>query len=434
MIKESSDSRRGTCHLQDDSVVFDDLTAGARVAVLRRKMTGLFLGGVGLANIGVIAILTVSSLAAEEISGAATWSGFPGALLVLGTAAGTTLLAEAMPRWGRRNGLVGSYSLAALGAAVTTGAVVIGSLPLLLVGMFTIGAGRSADALSRYLLADLYPVERRASAIGWLVWTGTVGAVLGPNSLRPSSRLAAGLGLPGLSGPYLVALSIYMLVVLLYFVFLRPDPQTLVHDKDSADKDVEKVRLSELFRLGTVRIALAVLVVGQVVMVFIMTMTPVYLRQAGHGLGVIGLVMSSHIVGMFVLSPLTGRLVDRWGQLPVILTGQGLLLLAAISASLAPPSEVGLVAGALFLLGLGWNLGFVAGSALLSSGLGFEHRVRLQGVCDSVIWSSAALASACSGLVLATLGYDALCLIGALLLVIPVRVISKHRRSLAAGS
>ncbi|MGB5891207.1 MAG: MFS transporter [Thermoanaerobaculia bacterium] len=409
-------------------------SAGARVAGLRRKITGLFLGGVGLANTGVIAVLTVSSLAAEEISGTATWSGFPGALCVLGTAAGTTLLAEAMRRWGRRNGLVGSYSLAALGAATTTAAVIIGSLPLLLVGMFTIGAGRSADALSRYLLADLYPVERRASAISWLVWTGTVGAVLGPNSLGPSSRAAEGLGLPGLSGPYLVAVTIYVLVVLLYFVFLRPDPQTLVHDEDSAEKDVEKARLSQLFRLGTVRIALAVLVVGQVVMVFIMAMTPVYLRQAGHGLGVIGLVMSSHIVGMFVLSPLTGRLVDRWGQLPVILAGQAILFVAAMSAYLAPPSEVGLVAAALFLLGLGWNLGFVAGSSLLSSGLSLEHRVRLQGVCDSVIWSSAALASASSGLVLAALGYDALCLIGAALLVIPLRVIFKHRRSLTTGS
>ena len=424
----------GPDHVQNESIFLNEQSAAEQTTRLRRKITGLFLGGVGLANTGVIAVLTVSSLAAEEISGTATWSGFPGAMCVLGTAAGTTLLAEAMRRWGRRNGLLGSYWLAAMGAAAAVTAVVIGSLPLLLAAMFTIGVGRSADALSRYLIADLYPVERRASAIGWLVWTGTIGAVLGPNSLGPSSRLAERLGLPSLSGAYLVALAIYVLVTLLYAVFLRPDPQTLVHDVAGTDEKVEKVRLSQLFRLGTVRIALAVLVVGQVVMVFIMTMTPVYLRQAGHGLGVIGLVMSSHIVGMFVLSPLTGRLVDRWGQLPVILAGQAGLLVAAISAYLAPPTEVVLVAAALFLLGLGWNLGFVAGSSLLSSGLSVDHRVRLQGVSDSVIWSSAALASASSGLVLASLGYDALCLIGALLLVIPLRVISKHRRSLTAGA
>jgi MFS family permease len=246
--------------------------------------------------------------------------------------------------------------------------------------------------------------------------------------------LAEELGLPPFAGPYIVPLTIYVLVVLLYIVFLRPDPGTLVVDEGTAGRELAKVRLPELFRSGTVRIALAVLVVGQVVMVFIMAMTPVYLRQSGHGLGVIGLVMSSHIIGMFLFSPVTGRLVDRWGQLRVILAGQAVLLVAALSAYLAPPTEIPLVAAALFLLGLGWNLGFVAGSSLLSSGLSPDRRVRLQGVSDSVIWSSAAVASASSGLVLASLGYDALCLIAALLLVIPVRVIGKHRRALAAGS
>ena len=168
-------------------------------------------------------------------------------------------------------------------------------------------------------------------------------------------------------------------------------------------------------------------------MVLIMTMTPLNLKLAGHGLGAIGFVMSSHIIGMFVFSPITGRMVDRWGRLPVIVLGQALLLVAAVSALLTPAADVGLMALALFLLGLGWNLGFVAGSALLSSGLTLRHRARLQGVTDSMIWSSAALASATSGLVLAAFGYDALCLIGALLLVIPAIVILRYRAPLGTG-
>ena len=162
-----------------------------------------------------------------------------------------------------------------------------------------------------------------------------------------------------------------------------------------------------------------------------MTMTPLNLKLAGHGLGAIGLVMSSHIVGMFVFSPVTGRLVDRWGRLPVIVLGQVILLVAAVSALLTPATQVGLMAFALFLLGLGWNLGFVAGSALLSSGLTLRHRARLQGVTDSMIWASAALASAISGLVLGAFGYDALCLIGALLLVVPATVMFRYRGSWA---
>jgi len=415
--------------VQNDSSTGQEPASTHRIEILRRKTTALFLGGVGLGSIGLIAAIIVSTLVAEEISRAATWSGFPSALSILGTAVGTTLLAEAMQRWGRRNGLVCSYCVAALGAVAAIAAVLEGSLPLLLVAMFTIGLGRSGDALSRYLVADLYPVGRRASAIGWMVWVGTIGAVLGPNSLGPAGRLAAKLGLPPLSGPYLVTLGAYSLVALLYAVFLRPDPSTLVYEESSLEESPERARISHLFRPPGVRIALAVLVVGHMVMVLIMTMTPLNLKLAGHGLGAIGFVMSSHIVGMFLFSPVTGRLVDRWGRLPIILLGQALLLVAAVAALLAPTARVGLVALALFLLGLGWNLGFIAGSALLSSGLTLRHRARLQGITDSMIWSSAALASASSGLVLSALGYDALCLIGALLLAIPATVMFRYRES-----
>jgi MFS family permease len=401
-----------------------------RIEGLRRRTTALFFSGVGLGSIGLTAAIIVSTLAAEEISRAATWSGLPSALSILGTAIGTALLAEAMQRWGRRNGLICGYFVAALGAVAAVIAVRTGSLLLLMVAMFTIGLGRSGDSLSRYLVADLYPVGRRASAIGWMVWVGTIGAVLGPNSLGPAGRLASTLGLPPLSGAYLVTLGAYSLAALLYAIFLRPDPSTLVYAEDIAEEFAERARLSDLFRLPAVRVALAVLVVGHVVMVLIMTMTPLNLKLAGHGLGAIGFVMSSHIIGMFVFSPITGRMVDRWGRLPVIVLGQALLLVAAVSALLTPAADVGLMALALFLLGLGWNLGFVAGSALLSSGLTLRHRARLQGVTDSMIWSSAALASATSGLVLAAFGYDALCLIGALLLVIPAIVILRYRAPL----
>ena len=110
--------------------------------------------------------------------------------------------------------------------------------------------------------------------------------------------------------------------------------------------------------------------------------------------------------------------------------GLAMLLVAAVSALLVPAESVRLVAIALFLLGLGWNFGFVAGSALLSSGLPPRHRARLQGAIDSLIWSSAALASLSSGFVLAALGYEALCLVGALLLVIPAAVILRYRQEL----
>lgn len=401
-----------------------------RLRYLRRRTTALFLGGVGLGTTGLTAAIIVSTLAAAEISESSTWSGMPSAFSILGTAIGTSLLAEAMRRWGRRNGLVGGYILAIAGATIAIFAVLSASLLLLILGMFTIGLGRSGDSLSRYLVADLHPVSRRASAIGWMVWMGTIGAVLGPNSLEPAGQVAQRFGLPALSGAYLVTLVAYGLVVLLYGFFMRPDPSTLVLQEIDSEPTTERSTLQELFRLPRVRVALAVLVIGHVVMVLIMTMTPLNLKQAGHGLDAVGLVMSSHIVGMFALSPLTGRLVDDWGQLPVILLGLTTLLLSAVLAFVAPIHQVGFIAFALFLLGVGWNFGFVAGSALLSSGIKLQQRARLQGTTDSLIWASAALASGSSGLLFAGFGYAMLCTIGALLLIVPATVMIRYRETL----
>ncbi len=385
-----------------------------------------------MGNIGLIAAITVSTLAAESISQAATWSGLPSAMSILGTALGSSLLAAAMERWGRRNGLVFGYYLAVGGAVLAVIALVRGSLVMLIGAMFVIGLGRCGDALSRYLVADLHPVERRASALSWIVWMGTIGAVVGPNSLETAGKIAIEFGLPQLSGAYLVTATIYATVATVYLAFLRPDPSTLVYDDTGSDPLGEPVPFGRLFARGNVRVALSVLMVGQTVMVLIMTMTPLYLKMSGHGLDAVGIVMSSHIIGMFVLSPLTGRLVDRWGRMPMIVAGLIILLISAVSALLAPSNKVGLIALALFLLGLGWNLGFVAGSALLSSGIDIRQRARLQGVADSMMWTSAATASAASGLILAGFGYDALCVIGAALLVIPTVAMGWFRRSSGA--
>ena len=400
---------------------------------VRRKITAVFLSGVGLGSTGLMAALIVSSLAAESISQGARWSGLPSALSILGTAAGTTILAGAMQRWGRRKGLLVSYIVAFSGAVATVVAVLLGSIGLLISGMFVIGLGRSGDSLSRYLVADLYPIERRASAIGWLVWVGTVGAVIGPNALGPAGRMAMRFDLPQLAGPFLVALAAYGAAFLLYLLFLRPDPSTLVVDDFHTSTDREREPLNRPFRLPTVRIAVAVLTVGQAAMVLIMTMTPIHLKESGHALEGVGVVMSAHIIGMFVFSPLTGRLVDRWGPRKVIVAGLIVLLLSALSAMLAPATDLPWMASALFLLGLGWNFGYVAGSALLGSGIPLDQRSRLQGRTDSLIWSAAALASALSGIVLASFGFQALCVLAGLLLLIPTAVLARYRPAIPAS-
>ena len=189
-----------------------------------------------------------------------------------------------------------------------------------------------------------------------------------------------------------------------------------------------------LFRYPAVRVALVTLVAGQVVMVLIMTMTPLHLSDHGHGLETVGFVLSAHTFGMFALSPITGRLTDRFGSPRVIAAGPRTLAVAAVLAALSPPDGGALLTLALFLLGYGWNLGFVAGSALLTRGLALAERTRVQGVADGAIWSTAALASLSSGVIVAFGSYTVLGLLAVALLVAPSLLLLARGRGLARAA
>jgi MFS family permease len=154
--------------------------------------------------------------------------------------------------------------------------------------------------------------------------------------------------------------------------------------------------------------------------------------QHGYGLGPVGLVLSAHTLGMFALSPVSGRLTGRLGALSTIWLGTGILVAASLMAAVAPPTAGLLLGVALFLLGFGWNLGFVAGSSLLTSGLDVAERTRVQGLADGLIWTTAALASVGSGLVLQAAGFTTLGLLGAVVVLLPVWLFLTRRGAILA--
>jgi MFS family permease len=324
--------------------------------------------------------------------------------------------------------MVVGQTIAAAGALVAAAAVGLASFALLLVALFVLGFGNSADRLARYAAADVSQPDRRGSAIAFIVWAGTIGAVVGPALLEPSQRGAEWLGLAGLAGPYLLAAGSFAVAGLVVFALLRPDPLAFAAD-ERRDVGVAGTPLSVLFAVPAVRIAIVALVVGQVVMVLIMTMTPIHIRDAGQSLGAVGLVISAHTLGMFALSPLTGWLIDRLGRIPVIVAGQALFIISGLMAVFASGDDRVLLVTALFLLGLGWNFGFVAGSALVVEGVAPANRLRMQGVTDGFVWTSAAAASLFSGFVLAAGGYPAVGLVGAAFAIIPLTVIVLQARS-----
>lgn len=399
---------------------------------LPRRLTAILFTGSALGTTGYIAAVTVSALAVEEITGRATLAGVPGAVAIVGTAAGTTLLTLGVVERGRRPGLITGYAMGTAGAAMAVLAVVTGSLWLLVGGMAVAGFGHASNQLARYTGAELYPPERRASALSTIVWAGTVGSVLGPALLEPAGAVTSAWGTSELAGGYVVTLVFMAAAVVLYVVGLRPDPASVAYELSVPDPTPSaEIRLGDAFRRAHVQVALAALVSGQVVMVLIMVATPLHIRHAGFGLGVVGLAMSAHTLGMFAFSPLTGRLADRIGPYRTVVIGLVVLGVSAVMSATAPATATGMLVAALFLLGLGWNLGFVAGSSLLTVGFAPALRATLQGRADTVTWGSSAFASAASGVLFDLTDYRMLSLVGLTLLVVPVAVVVRKRASAA---
>jgi len=404
------------------------------LARLRRRMRWVLFLVAALGSTGYISAVTVGTLVAAQFSGGAALGGLPTTLTTIGTATAASLLALLMLRAGRRPGMLAGLGAGVLGGTVVFASVLSESIPLLLLGSAFTGFANAAGNLGRYIAADMAPPARRASAIGLVVWGTTVGAVIGPNLTAPAGAVAVELGLPELAGAYATTVIFIGLAWILAAVALRPEPYTLA-DPSALRPSLEDAaapapQLTGLLTRASVAVALVSLVSAQVVMVLIMTMTPLHLIEHGHGLATVGIVLSAHTFGMFGLSPITGRLTDRFRPPRVIASGFVVLAIAALLAAVAPADGGLLLTLALFLLGYGWNLCFVAASSLVSQGLALSERTRVQGVADTLTWGTAAFASLSSGLVVAAASYTVLGLVGLGLAVIPLAFLASQRERL----
>jgi len=382
----------------------------------RSRALATYFTAAALTSIAYIATFTVAALAASQITGYAGSSGWPSATAVAGTAVAATMLSSVMARRGRRTGIVLGIGIAVAGGAVAVAAVIANSIVLLLAASVLVGFGNAAMNLARYAAADLFPPERRAGALGFVVWGATIGAVVGPNLIGPAGAIAPSLGLTALAGGFVVAL--VFLVAALGVAFFGPSAPEQPHldePKRAAGQRATPARrlLADLVRRPQGRVALVALVTSQLVMTLVMTMTPYHLHSMGHGLETVGFVISAHTFGMFAFSPLSGRLADRFGARAMVLTGFVVLATSGALAAVLPDGGGFVLAIPLFLLGIGWNLGFVAGSSLLASEAPMGDRARLQGASDAVVWTVAAIASLSSGFVVALASYALLAMVGA---------------------
>jgi MFS family permease len=393
------------------------VAAAAGAGTVRRRLLGTLLAGQGIASSAYFAAVTAASVLSADLLTTRTWAGLPVAVGVLGSASSVPL-SRYMGRAGRRRGLVLGYVAGAVGAGVGLAAAVARSFPLLVAGMLLTGAGQAANQLARYAAADVVSEADRGKAISLVVWGATIGALFGPNLLEPAGAWAAGLGLPELAGPFAVAVVAFAAAGALLAGRLRPDPLAVARrlaaeHPDPAERAAPAEPLRAVLARPAVQLAFAATVGSFLAMVMIMSMTPVHMRDHHHSLGIIGVVLSGHLVGMFALSPVTGWVTDRAGRRPVIAAGALTLGAGAVLSATAAPDASGTLMLALFLVGLGWNLGFVAGSALLTDALAPAERAPLQGIADATAGAASGLGTLAAGLVVEAGGYPTLGLLGA---------------------
>jgi MFS family permease len=350
-----------------------------------------------LMNAAMIAASAVSTiLTADELG--SSLAGVPNTAGVLGTAAGAIAVGRWTSRLGRAHALRLGYGVGVAGAALTVLAAVGAPVVLLFAGMFLLGAGNAASLLSRYAAGEAVPEARRASAMSAVVWASTAGAAGGPFLMAPSQSFATTLGLPAVAGPFLLAV-VAVFGALVASTYIRTarvveQPVRTRHEQPAASG-----RTSVLLAAG-------VMVAGHLVMVALMSAVPVHTHHHGEGLGLLGVMLSAHTLGMFALSPLTGWWIDRTGPRPVMLAGLALLIVAAALTTQSGPAFT----PALFLLGYAWNLCYLGGSARLL-GTPFESKV------ESSIWAISALAAASSPWLYTVGGYPLLTMISAVLAV-----------------
>lgn len=389
---------------------------------LARKLTWVLFANQSLASAGFIASATLNSIIGAKLGGSPSFAGVPSAVYLVGAALAASAWGYIMDRIGRRNGMVSALLIGVIGNALVLYAISISSFLLFLIGMVLMGITNAAVVLGRFAAAEVNPPERRGAAISNVVVGGTFGAIVGPLLIGPMGNFARSWGMDELAGAYLATLLLFAVSSIIVFAGLRPDPRDLGREVAALYPGPTLTGaarpLLEIFRQPAARVAVTAMVLGQVVMVAIMVITSLHMSDHQHNLRDISAVISSHTLGMFAFSVLSGRLSDRWGRGPVILTGASTLLLACITAPLSP--NVLPLAVSLFLLGLGWNFCFVGGSALLADQLSPLERSRTQGTNDLLVGLASATGSLGSGFIFAASNFMVIALVSGILALIPL--------------
>ena len=400
------------------------------IVPIQRRTLSVLVGSQILGGAGLGAGVAVGGLLARDMLGSTSLSGLPAALFAAGSALAAFQIGRYSQIHGRRPGLSAGYATSAVGGVVVIVSAVLTFWPLLFLGLLLYGAGQATNLQARYAGADLATPQSRGRAVSTVLVATTLGAVIGPNLIDPMGAVSHALGMPRLAGPFLLATIAYVLAALVLSLFLRPDPLLVakaIH-VPAVNARPDAMSMSgfgaAFWANRSLALGAVTMVVTQIVMTSIMTMTPIHMQDQGLTLGATGLVISIHIACMYLPSPVTGILVDRVGARPMIGASVVVLLMAGLIAATAPGQSVGILSVGLGLLGFGWNLGLISGTALVANATTITERARTQGSIDLAVALAGSSAGISSGIMVQETSFFTLSIVAGIvgLLLVPMLI------------
>ena len=368
----------------------DDTRAKRNVAVLVAAQA--FLGS------QITMMFVVAGLAGQQITPYACLATLPISLIVFGSMTTAPWLSNVMQRFGRRTGfIVGAFG-GLIGAAIGAYALSISSFWLFLAGSYMTGIYMSAQGFYRFAAADTASDAFRPKAISYVMAGGLLSAIIGPQVVGYVTATSADATVTRYIPIYYWAMA-FNVAGMLLFVFLdipKPPPPSATDGPGRSRREL----------LASPRIAVAVIcaAVSYALMNLVMTSTPLAVVGCGFGEPDAANVVTIHVLAMFAPSFFTGHLISRFGTETIM--GLGLAILGVAGIVALQGVDLMNFYAALFLLGVGWNFGFIGATTMLSGAHTPQERGRMQGMNDLIVFGGVTVASLASGGLMNCIGGD----------------------------
>lgn len=404
---------------------------------LIRRNTLLLTIAQAFIGMGNQAIPTLVPLMTVQMLGSAALAGLGTSLLSLSRLAVSYPTGYLTDRYGRRAGMLLGMALTIVGALAVGAAMLAGSFALVMLGVIVFGMGVGAGQQLRLAAADMFLPARRAEGLGYVLTGSLVGAFAAPLIFTGAQAIERANGTNALMTVwFLMPLVVIPSIALVLAV--RPDPKVIAQNlghyypgytapERGHDALGEGGGLGVWLRHYPLATAYAVNFAAQGVMAMMMAMTSLALSHHGHGLPLISLSVSIHVVGMFGPSIPLGRLSDRFGRRPMMLAG---CVVLGIGSVLVPRSEAyAVITFGTFLVGVGWAACTVASSALITEVVAVSERGRAVGVSDSVSQLASIILPLAAGPIVVAAGLESLPIVALLVLVGPAGLVLRLREA-----